>query len=139
MKNLLKLLEVKGKKISILLADGNWWIAIKPICEALDVDFEAQRKRINRHPLLSKLPSKQTVVAADNSEREMLCLPEKYIYGWLASINSDSEELIEYQEECYNVLFNHFHGRLTVLVERADIDEEIANLETALENTKEFQ
>jgi hypothetical protein len=112
-KKLEKFLEFNGKSISILSVDGTWWIAIKPICDALNVDYEKQRERISRHPILSQLPTKQGVVAADNKIREMLCLPEKYVYGWLFSINSDKPELIEYQQKCYDILYNHFHGTIT--------------------------
>lgn len=108
-----KFLEFNGKTIYFLAKDGTWWIAIKPICEALNVDYEAQRKAINRDDILSLLPSTQTVVAADNKLREMVCLPEMYIYGWLFSIQSKSEELKQYKLECYKVLYNHFHGTIT--------------------------
>jgi len=45
--------------------------------------------------------------------QEMVCLPEKYIYGWLFSINSESEDLAKFQLECYDILFDHFHGAMT--------------------------
>ena len=113
MKNIEKFLEFNGKRISILNADGTWWVAVKPICEALGVDFEKQRERINRHPILSQLPTKRGVVAADGKIREMLCLPEMYIFGWLFCINSDNLILLEYQQKCYEVLYNHFNGLLS--------------------------
>lgn len=113
MNQITKFLEFNGKRINILLADGIWYIAIKPICEALKIDFESQRERIQKHRILSRLPSKRGVVAADGRIREMLCLPEKYIYGWLFSIQSDSPGLIQYQEKCYEVLYEYFHGQIT--------------------------
>lgn len=136
-KKIEKFLEFNGKRIAILLADGNWWVAIKPICEALNVDYEKQRERISRHPILSELPTKQGVVAADGKVREMLCLPEKYVYGWLFSINSESQDLIEYQRKCYDVLFAHFHGaltgRMTALNEQSEAELEILDLQEKLD------
>lgn len=83
--------------------------------------------------ILSQLPSKQVVVAADGRLREMLCLPEKYVYGWLFSINSESPELIEYQQKCYDILFQHFHGALTgrieTLTQRSETQLQILDLQ----------
>jgi hypothetical protein len=143
MEKIFKTLKFNDKAISLIMADGSWYVAVKPICEALNVNYEKQRERISRHPILSQLPTKQVVVAADGKLRDMLCLPEKYIYGWLFSINSDSLDLIEYQEKCYEVLYNHFHGQLTfrynVLCEKKETIAEIEALETKLKNSPEMQ
>lgn len=105
-----KFLEFNGKKLTLVNADGKFYVAIKPICEALNVHYKAQHKAISEDEILSQLSSIQRIVAADNKQREMLCLPEKYIYGWLFSINSESEHLKKYKLECYEILYNHFHN-----------------------------
>jgi hypothetical protein len=108
-----KFLEFNGKTIYFVAADGQYWIALKPICEALNVDFEGQRKNLKEDKILAQLPSEQTVVAADGKLRKMLCLPEFFIYGYIFSIQSNSEELQSYKLECYRVLYEHFHGSIT--------------------------
>ena len=105
-----KFLDFNGRKVFFLNADGQWWIALKPICEALGVDYEAQRKRLKRDPILAQLPSDQTVVAADGKPRMMVCLPEEFIYGWLFTIESKDENLVRYKRDCYHLLFQHFRG-----------------------------
>jgi len=124
-----KFLEFNGKSIHFLAIDGQYWIAIKPICEALNVDFEAQRKNLKEDKILSQLPSEQTMVAADGKMRKMLCLPEFFIYGWIFSIQSESEELAAYKWECYRILYEHFHGAITgrkeLLSEKARLQLEI--------------
>lgn len=136
-KKLEKFLEFNGKRISILRADGTWWVAIKPICEALEVSYSGQFERIQRHKILSQRFVKHEWLAADGKLREMICLPEKYIYGWLFSVNSDSPELLEYQEKCYDLLYNHFHGALTgrmnALTEKSDTELEILDLQEKLD------
>ena len=107
-----KFLEFNGSTIFFVAADGQYWIAIKPICEALGVDYERQRKNLKEDKILSQLPSEQTVVAADGKLRKMVCLPEFFIYGWIFSIQSQSEELQKYKLECYRVLYEHFHGTI---------------------------
>lgn len=125
-------LIINGKNLSILSKDGQWWVAIRPICEALEIDFQAQHKSILNDPILSQLSSEQTMVAADNKVRKMTSLPERYIYGWLFSVRSDSPKLIEYKRECDEVLYHHFHGALTgrmeTLAKRSVIDSQIAEL-----------
>lgn len=71
-----------------------------------------------------------TTVAADEKEREMLCLLLEYIYGWLFTIDaglvaeSRREAVANYQRECYNALYEHFDGNLRRQVEtnRAEIE-----------------
>lgn len=128
-----KTLKFGEKSIFFLAKDGQYWIAIKPICEALGVNYERQRKNLKEDELLNQLPSQQTVVAADGKIRRMICLPEKYIYGWIFSLQSTSEELKRYKQECYEVLYNHFHGALTqreeYLKELHSVDAQILDIE----------
>jgi len=135
-KKIEKFLEFNGKRISILLADGSWWVAIKPICEALNVEYNRQYKNLQEDEILGQLLAKQPTVASDNRLREMVCLPEKFIYGWLFSIRSDSEDLKRYKRKCYEVLYDHFHGaltgRMTALSEQSQTDLEIIALEEQL-------
>ncbi len=143
MKNIERFLEFNGKKISIINQDGIWYIAIRPICEALGIDYKRQAKNILDDEILGQLSSVQTTVAADGKLRKMTCLPEKYIYGWLFSIRSESEDLKAYKLKCYEVLFDHFHGamtaRMTILTEQDTIATQIAELEKALEETEEYK
>lgn len=139
MKN--KFLEFNGKTIVFLNKEGVYWIAIKPICEALNIDYIRQFKNLKEDKILSQLLSEQTIVAEDNKLRSMICLPEQYIYGWIFSIRSKSAELLEYKKTCYDVLYNHFHGTITgrkdLLVKRQSIDSKIANLKEELKQEDE--
>lgn len=137
MKSLEKFLEFNGKRISILLANGTWWVAIRPVCDALNVDYHTQYKNLQEDVILSQLLSKQTTVGADDKVREMVCLPEKYVYGWLFSIRSDSADLRAYKVVCYDILYNHFHGaltgRMTALNERSETELKILELQEKLD------
>jgi len=135
-KSIEKFLEFNGKRISVLCADGTWWVAIRPICEVLNVDYHAQYKNLQQDEILAQLLSKQTTVGGDNRLREMVCLPEKYIYGWLFSIRSDSQDLKKYKLKCYELLYNHFHGtmtgRMNALSQKTETELEIIDLEEKL-------
>jgi hypothetical protein len=68
--------------------------------------------------------SKQTIlVSGDSQARKYVCIPERFVYGWIFSIRSDSEELWAYKEDCYEVLYNNFHK---VVTRRAELYSEIA-------------
>jgi prophage antirepressor-like protein len=133
-----KFLDFNGKSIFFVAADGQYWIAIKPICEALGVDYERQRKNLKEDEILAQLPSEQAVVAADGRVRKMLCLPEFYVYGWIFNIQSSSPELLKYKWECYRILYEHFHGTITgrqnLLRQKAQAQLEIEQVFSSLGN-----
>lgn len=108
-----KFLDFNGTNIPVLSADGNVYVAIKPICTALGVNYDRQYKNLLSHPIFSHVYAKQHTHDTINRVQEMICLPERYIYGWLLSINSSNEDLIKYQLECHDVLYNYFHGATT--------------------------
>ena len=108
-----KFADFNGTNIPVLSADVTIYVAIKPICTALNLNYDRQYKNLLSHPIFNQLYAKQHTVDKGNKVREMVCLPEKYIYGWLLSINSSNEDLIKYQLECHDVLYNYFHGATT--------------------------
>jgi hypothetical protein len=111
-KRVSKFLEFNGKTLMFLAVDGQYWIALKPICEALNVDYIQQFKNAQNSPIYNQLLCKHTMIAADGKARKMVSLPEKRIYGWLMQIQSNSPDLIEYQIKCHDILFEHFHGTI---------------------------
>jgi hypothetical protein len=112
-KKIEKFLKFNGKRIVMLANDGVWWIAIKPICEALGVDYIRQFKNLKENRILVQLLSEQTIVAADRKMRKMVCLPESAIYGWIFQIESGAPGLDQFKWECYRALYEHFHGSIT--------------------------
>ena len=101
------------------LANGEVFVPIRPICDNLGVTLAGQRERINRDPVLSEEVTSVSVTLTQQA-REMICLPLKFIPGWLFGINANRvkpeirERLIIYQRECYDALAEAFQeGRLT--------------------------
>jgi hypothetical protein len=109
-KHVTKFLEFNGKTLVFLAVDGTYWIALKPICEALNVEYTRIFKNVKEDPIFGQLLAEQPMVGADGKNRKMVSLPEKWIYGWLISIQSQSPELIEYKKLCYEILADFFHG-----------------------------
>lgn len=98
----------------VATSDEQKLVPIKPVCEALGIDAEGQRQKIESHYLLGPTALLSKVVAADGKEREMFCIPFGYVFGWLLTINpgnvneASREGLMKYQAECYRVLLKHF-------------------------------
>lgn len=132
-----------GRKILTTLQNGEWYVAVKPICEALEVDYIQQFKNLKEDGILGQLLCEHTMVAADNKLRKMTCIPERYVYGWLFSIRSESPKLLEYKRTCYDLLYNHLHGMLSgragFIQQKSDIDLKIEKLEEKLLETEEYK
>lgn len=135
----------KINKVDIQLVENNAerLVPIKPICEALGIDFEPQRKKLNEDDFLSSITSLREAVGADGKDREMVCLPYEFIFGWLFTINPKNvkeearEAVAKYRIECYQALFNYFTEPATFLKEKQNmIDKYLDEYEGARSNFK---
>lgn len=106
--------EFHGATLYAITVDGVHHVALRPICDALGIDWEAQRLRIRRHPVLNETACVTKAVAADGKEREVVALPLDKLNGWLFGVSVNRvkpelrEKLISYQRECFEVLAQHF-------------------------------
>lgn len=136
--------KINGVDIVTVDRDGEIFVPIKPICDAIGIDVESQRDKIQNDELLNSTAVLSTAVAADGKEREMLCLPLKYVYGWLFTINPKNvapearEAVTRYRRECYDVLYEHFTGsmRRTIETNNAEI-ELLQQINSAISREKE--
>ena len=108
-----KFLSFNNTNIYFIDVNGVNWIALKPICTILNIPYTRQLETIKKHQILGRAYTLQYMHDTTNRLQKMSCLPEKFIYGWIFSIQSNSEELKKYQQECYEILYNHFHGTIT--------------------------
>ena len=137
---------INGQQIQVS-NDEAQLVPIKPICDALGIDDRAQRQKISEDEFLSSTGVLSTLVAADGKQREMFCLPLKYVYGWLFTINpknvSDEARpaVMRYRVECYNALYDRFNRQAKRVAEenRAEIEalEEIARITQEMGETKQ--
>lgn len=144
MKNQTKFLEFNGKALLYLNEDGETYVAVKPICEALNVVYTGQLRTMKKHHILGPALYLGIMQVPNDQARKMTCIPEKYVYGWIFSINSDKPELLEFQKTCYELLFNYFHGQIgnrkDLLIDRKNLDTEIHIKEQKLKKAdQEYQ
>ena len=136
--------KVNGIDIVTVDKDGEIFVPIKPICDALGIDVESQRDKIQADEILSSTAVLNTAVAADGKEREMYCLPLRYVYGWIFTINPrnvapDAREAVSaYRRECYDVLYNHFTGSMQRTIETNNAEIELLRqINSAIADEKE--
>lgn len=94
--------------------DASKLVPIKPICEALGIDFDSQRKKLKDDEDLNSVTVLSTATGSDNKQYEMLCIPLEFVFGWLFTINPknvkpEAQETVRaYRMECYRALYKHF-------------------------------
>jgi len=99
-----------GQTLAVITGPaGERLVAMKPICEAIGLQWEAQLKRIKRHPVLSQGMSVMDTPSA-GGDQETTCLPLDYLNGWLFGVDASRvkpairERLVQYQRECFAAL-----------------------------------
>ena len=121
--------KINGVDIVTVERDGEIFVPIKPICEAIGIDVDAQRNKLNSDQFFNSTTAIIAAVAADEKEREMYCIRLRDVYDWLATINPGKvapearEAVAVYRRECYDVLYEHFTGsmRRTIETNNAEI------------------
>lgn len=136
--------KVNGEEILVLGYGEDKLIPIKPLCEIIGITFQGQIDKIKNDEILGSTIRQSLTVGADGKQREMLCLPFKYIFGWLFTINPSNvapdakEKVIQYKRECYDVLYRYFTARAEfVELKQAEIDKQLTLVETAKSNFRE--
>lgn len=136
--------KINGVDIVTVDRDGEIFVPIKPICDAIGIDVDAQRNKLNADDFFNSTTAIITAVAADDKEREMYCIRLRDVYGWLATINPgkvapEAREIVtRYRRECYDVLYEHFTGsmRRTIETNNAEI-ELLQRINSAISREKE--
>ncbi len=114
MENTTAIAKVNG--VDILVLQHEKLVPVKPICEALGISFQGQHERLNSDPLLSSVIKMILTTGADGKSYEMLCLPFKYAFWWIAKIdsrkvNEDSrEKVLEAQNKVYDLLWDSLNA-----------------------------
>jgi hypothetical protein len=138
--------QINGKPIRVIKEGNREYVAIKPICEILGINYTTQIERLKEDPILNSLIPLKGTIGADNKKREMSCIPFKYVFGWLFKINPSNvhekakDNLIKYQKECYEILYK-YQTRLGVYYrfkedKSARINEKISDLQQQLNKEK---
>jgi hypothetical protein len=141
--NTTKTIAVINKTKILVVQNGEKLVPIKPICQALGVDFATQKEKIENDEILSSTVGLSPTVAADGKERDMFCIPFKFVFGWLFTINPSNvkeearETVIQYKLACYEALYQSFTDSQEFLAAKQDLVEK--KLEELDEITSNFK
>lgn len=112
-----QLVPFHGDELTATEIDGELHVAVKPICEAIGLDWSSQVKRMKRDPILSTCMVVTTMqVPGDLQKREVITIPLGHLNGFLFGISvsrlkeSARPALLRYQRECYRVLHDYWIG-----------------------------
>jgi hypothetical protein len=87
---------------------------MKPIVEAMGLDWSAQLGKMKGHPVLAPTMVEIPIVAEDWRTRKMICLPENRLQFWMALINPNKvkdslrDKITKFQIEAADVLHHAF-------------------------------
>lgn len=119
MENQIQTVNFHNQTLITLQKDGVPYVAMKPICENIGLDWKSQFARINRDEVLSEgafiiqAPTKGGI-------QKLLCLPIHYLNGWLFGVDVSrvkaeiKQKLITYKKECYQALFDYWNNGVAV-------------------------
>ena len=117
MKNTLSTVDFYGDRIPVVAQDGNVLVPLRPICQAIGLDWSKQLKNLKDDAVLAGIVATvATMPDHDALKREYkyICLPLSYLNGWLFRLNAGNfaepkrSRIISYQKDCYRVLAEHF-------------------------------
>ena len=116
-----------GNELITVEQNGEIYVAMKPIVEALGLTWRKQRELISRDLVLSDGTVMVPTEGKDGKQYQMLCLPLKYLNGWLFKVPASRytgkkrEAIIRYQKECYSALYEYFrNGAALVALKKND-------------------
>lgn len=119
-------------------------VPIKPICEALGIEVEPQRRKLKEDEDLDSVTTIKVATGADGKQYEMVCLPHQFVYGWLFTVNPKNvkpeakDTVRKYRMECFWILYNHFHEQEKRRAELDNTEKKLmAEVEAWIEKEKE--
>ncbi len=121
---------INNSKI-VVIENGEKRVAVKPICQALGIDYSRQLKKLKEDEILSSVVGAMPTTGTDGKTYEMVTIPFKFVFGWLFRINSAKvkpeakDAVLKYQLECYNALYDHFTELDEYLKYRTELAENV--------------
>ena len=102
-----------GSELVTLKVEDVIYTAVKPIVKAMGLDWGGQQQKLAKSG--NKFGCRDISMPTNGGMQSMLCMPLKKLNGWLFSINPEKvradlrEKVIQYQEECFEALYNYWH------------------------------
>jgi excisionase family DNA binding protein len=119
----IELVPFVGGTLSAMRQNDRGWLVLKPACEALGIDFSAQRKKLQEAAWATVAMT--ATVGADGKQREMYCLRSDRVAMWLATIDTtritdpEARQRLEvWQCEAAEALDKWWRGKQNIVAEQ---------------------
>lgn len=119
--NEIKTVNFHGHELPLVTHNDEPHVAMKPVAEAIGLQWQSQYNRIRRHPVLATCVSVMDMqLPGDTQRRAVVILPLQYLNGWLFGIDASRvkpeirERLVQYQRECFQALYDYWHQGVAI-------------------------
>lgn len=132
-------------EIPFIIVGDKKYIAIKPICDAIGLNYAYASTSIKSQGTLSKHYLLQKMEGRDGKMYDMGCLPLMRLPAWLSNIDTNKVSdkarpvLEAFQEQCFDVLYAHFFGAQEVHIRSKEVYLELHEKRTRLKNVQKRQ
>ena len=130
-------------QLSIVEYNNQPYVPMKLVVEGMGLDWKSQYRKIAKK--FKTCMGKMTIqLFGDSQSREVVMLPLRKLPAWLYSVEPNKvkpelrDTVIKYQEECDDVLWNHWTGKLNARhkafdqLNAIDMDEKISKAKATL-------
>lgn len=118
MSNQIQTVSFYGASLITFQQDGIIYTAIRPIVEALGLNWASQSVKLSKNK--ERFGCCDIATPTKGGVQNMVFIPIRKLNGWLFSINPEKvradlkAKVIQYQEECFEVLFNYWNNGIAV-------------------------
>lgn len=138
-------------EVEILASRDNQYVPIRPICQALGIDPEGQRQKIQRDYFLSRVTCMIKATGKDGKQYDMFAIPYMFVFGWIQSIEESridpiaAENVFRFKSQCIKSLYYYITAPGVYLFEKqkriehctAELMEKQEKLNTAKQDVAE--
>lgn len=109
-----------GNQLYIINQNGEPYTPMKPIVEGMGLAWQVQHRKLTENK--ARWGVTEMVIPSSGGQQEMVCIPLRKLFGWMQGIHPNKvnpeirETVIQYQNECDEVLYQHWRARLAVPV-----------------------
>lgn len=142
-----KIVDFYGDQITVaIIREGQIYVLLRPIADALGLSFSSQRKRVLRDEAIAD--ELINIKVDDRGQaRAMLALPLELLPGFLFGISATQvaphlrDRIILYRKQCFKVLWDSFKTEAVVPIIKSELSKAEMTLEmiTAMQHLAEQQ
>lgn len=108
-----KFMELNGKPIFMYVHKTGNWIPIKPVCNALGINYWSELRKIKGNEIYG-WPYSVIDAKFNGKIQPLYSLPEKLVYGWLFGLKCKNKSLFSFKRECHEILFEKLNGSIII-------------------------